>query len=212
MMLLVGSDAERLERLRAVLRKHSFPCFACVYTELSRFPLMEEVDVLVFCQMPSAPLVQLYLSPIRRAYPEIKTVAWFDGTLDPKELEGSHIYDESFTYKPRHIFHFVDAVRQAYYVYPRYCKNRYFSRHALSDILYRTMIELAPMTPAVSTFLALLIRYKDGVSIDVVRYSCFKAPEEVTKNNVHNLVSRLNFALDYPAARWDSAKNKYILR
>ena len=211
MMLLVGSDAARLERLRAVLRHHSFPCFFCLYTEISEFPFMEEVDVLLFCQMPSAHLVQLYLSPIRKAYPTVKTVAWFDGSLDPAELSESGIYDESLTFKPRHFSHFVDAVRKAYYIYPRYCKNRFFSRHALSDILYRTMIELEPMTPALSTFLALLIRYADGVSIDVIRYSCFKDPRETTKNNVHNLVSRLNSALDYPAARWDGEKNKYVL-
>lgn len=211
MMLLVGSDAARLERLRAVLRRHSFPCFSCLYTEISQFPLIEEVDVLLFCQMPSAHLVQLYLAPLRKSHPEIKSVAWFDGSLDPTELSGSLIYDEFLSFKPRHFSHFVSAVREAYYIYPRYCKNRFFSRHALSDILYRTMIELDPMTPALSTFLALLIRYADGVSIDVIRYSCFKAPGETTKNNVHNLVSRLNDALDYSAARWDGAKNKYVL-
>ena len=212
MLLLVGSDSGKIGRLRASLRKHSFPCFSCLYSELATFPLMEEVDVLLFCQMPSAAQVSLLLSPIRKKHPHIKTVAWFDGSIEKEELMQCDWIDESVAFKPHHQTHFVDVLRKNYYIYPRYCKNRFYSRHALSDILYHAMIELDPMTPALSTFLALLIRYPDGVSIDVIRYSCFQYPARTEKNNVHNLVSRLNAELGYPAARWEAEQNKYILR
>ena len=211
MLLLVGSDAGRLERLRSALRRHSFPCFSCLYTEIGDFPLWEEVDVVLFCQFPSAPLFRLYFAPIRAAHPEIKSVVWFDGSIEKEELSDCGLFDESVAFKPRHFTYFVEVMRKNYYIYPRYCKNRFYSRHALSDILYRTMIELDSMTPALSAFLALLIRYKDGVTIDVIRYSCFRDPKDITKNNVHNLVSRLNSELGYPAARWDAEESKYVL-
>lgn len=197
--------------MRTALRRHAFPCFSCLYPEMAEFPLLDEVDVVLFCQTPSESLFRLYFSPIRAAYPKIRSVVWFDGSMEKEALSDCELIDESVTFKPRHFTYFVDVLRKNYYVYPRYCKNRFYSRHALSDILYRTMIELDPMTPALAVFLALLIRYRDGVTIDVIRYSCFRNPESITKNNVHNLVSRLNSELGYSAARWDAEKNKYVL-